>query len=455
MLNDRVLFPVEGSLEPDANNVAGIRRRLQERGVGAGDVLVVTNTYRPGGYVDHEGEPMDVFVFGRKFLVNADAVFVVEGVEDCGSGIVLCVVEYPCGVKHRIVVRDVEGYALADAVIVGVDGVYYHSPFGSVVGKYFVHVSRAEVELIERVHQVWDVQEEVAQTVNRCLPVVRGGLLSCGRDLKLSMVNGCEEVAVRGEGLVGRLGERVCEGYGAVLKRMEWELGVYRRYVGAVGVVSGGDWGVPPVVGEEGCVLALPDGTTVCVGEFVATRLDYYKSRGRYLPPTEPRHVFVSRVDGIDMEEQSASLVFDTGDCGTLTFDEEGTATICYAGRTYRLRTPVALARGASFGEANRYASAAYVAESRKTHLANLADDHFTRNIGENLPVPVEVTDYLHSLRTLDNPEGAYKKARKAVLAAKRTQLEQVANSPEVTRWRELWNNYTTRVAAVQEALNA
>ena len=131
---------------------------------------------------------------------------------------------------------------------------------------------------------------------------------------------------------------------------------------------------------------------------------------------------------------------------------------ICYEGQTYRLRTPVTVARGASFGEANRYASAAYVAESRKAQLAILADDHFTRNIGENLPVPVEVTDYLHSLhslRTLDTPEGAYEKARKAVLATKRTQLEKVATHPELTRWRELWNNYTTRVAAVQEALNA
>lgn len=113
------------------------------------------------------------------------------------------------------------------------------------------------------------------------------------------------------------------------------------------------------------------------------------------------------------------------------------------------------VARGASFDEAGRYASAAYVAESRKAHLANLADDHFTRNIGGDLPIPPELDEYLHSLRTLDNPEDAYRKARKAVLAAKRTQLEQVGNSPEVTRWRELWNNYTTRITAVQEALNA
>lgn len=455
MLNDRVLFPVEGSSEPDANNVAGIRRRFLERGVGAGDVLVVTNTYRPGSYADHEGKPMDVFAFGRKFLINADAVFTVEGVEDVGSEIVLGVVEYPCGVGHRVVVRDVEGYALADAVIVGVDGVYYHSPFGSVAGKRFVHVSRTESELVELVCGLWGVQEELAQTVNRCLPVVRGGLLSSGRDLKLSMVNGSEEVAVRGEGLVGRLGEPVREGYGTVLKRMELVLGVWRRYVDAVGVVSAGGWGVPSTQGEAECVLVLPDGTTVRVGEFVVTRLDYYRSRGRYLPPTEPRHVFVSRVDGIDVEGRVATLVFDTGDSGVLTFGEEGVATICYEGRDYRLRTPVTVARGASFGEAGRYASAAYVAESRKAQLASLADDHFTRNIGDDLPVPVELDDYLHSLRTLDNPEGAYEKARKAVLATKRAQLEKVATHPELTRWRELWNNYTTRVAAVQEALNA
>lgn len=455
MLDDRVLFPVEGSLEPDANNVAGIRRRFLERGVGSGDVLVVTNTYRPGGYVDHEGEPMDVFAFAREFLVNADAVFVVEGVEDVGSELVLSVVEYPCGVGHRVVVRDVVGYVLADAVIVGVDGVFYYSPFGSVVGKRFVHVSRTESELVELVCGLWGVQEELAQTVNRCLPVVRGGLLPSGRDLKLSMVNGSEEVAVRDGGLVGRLGEPVCEGYGTVLKRMELVLGVWRRYVGACEEVSAGGWGVPSTQGEAECVLVLPDGTTVRVGEFVVTRLDYCKSRGRYLPPTEPRHVFVSRVDGIDVEGRVATLVFDTGDSGVLTFGEEGVATICYEGRDYRLRTPVAVARGASFSEANRYASAAYVAESRKAQLASLADDHFTRNIGENLPVPVELDDYLHSLRTLDNPEGAYEKARKAVLATKRAQLEKVATYPELTRWRELWNNYTTRVTAVQEALNA
>lgn len=84
--------------------------------------------------------------------------------------------------------------------------------------------------------------------------------------------------------------------------------------------------------GVPECVLVLPDGTTVCVGEFVATRLDYYKSRGRYLPPTEPRHVFVSRIDAIDVEGQVASLVFDTGDYGSLTFDEEGVPVICYEG---------------------------------------------------------------------------------------------------------------------------
>lgn len=291
--------------------------------------------------------------------------------------------------------------------------------------------------------------------MNRCLPVVRGGLLSCGRDLKLSVVYGCEGVAVRDGGLVGRLGESVCEGYGTVLKRMELVLGVYRKFVGACEEMSAAGWGVPPVVGEPVRVLALPGGSTVREGEFVATRLDYYKSRGRYLPPTEPRHVFVSRVDGIDVEGQATTITFDTGDSGVLTFDEEGVATICYEGRAYRLRTPVAVARGASFGEANRYASAVYVAESRKAQLASLADDHFTRNIGDDLPVPVELDDYLHSLRTLDKPEDAYRKAREAVIAAQCDQLEQVANSPEVTRWRELWNNYTTQLAAVQEALNA
>lgn len=65
-LSHRILFPVSDCSGVDVNNVAGIRRRLQERNVGVGDLLVVTNTFRSDSYVNHEGNPMDAFVFGRK-----------------------------------------------------------------------------------------------------------------------------------------------------------------------------------------------------------------------------------------------------------------------------------------------------------------------------------------------------------------------------------------------------
>lgn len=65
-VRDRILFPAEDHSVVDVNNVSGVRRRLQERNVGAGDLLVVTNTYRSANYVDHEGKPRDVYDFDRK-----------------------------------------------------------------------------------------------------------------------------------------------------------------------------------------------------------------------------------------------------------------------------------------------------------------------------------------------------------------------------------------------------
>lgn len=52
-VRDRILFPIEDHSVADANNVSGVRRRLQERNVAAGDLLIVTNTYRSANYVDH------------------------------------------------------------------------------------------------------------------------------------------------------------------------------------------------------------------------------------------------------------------------------------------------------------------------------------------------------------------------------------------------------------------
>lgn len=77
-VRDRILFPIEDHSVADANNVSGVRRRLQERNVAAGDLLVVTNTYRSANYVDHEGKPRDIYDFHRKFFINHDALFTVE-----------------------------------------------------------------------------------------------------------------------------------------------------------------------------------------------------------------------------------------------------------------------------------------------------------------------------------------------------------------------------------------
>ena len=62
----RILFPVEDHSVADANNVSGVRRRLQEHNVAAGDLLIVTNTYRSANYADHEGKPRDIYDFARK-----------------------------------------------------------------------------------------------------------------------------------------------------------------------------------------------------------------------------------------------------------------------------------------------------------------------------------------------------------------------------------------------------
>ena len=158
-LSHRILFPVNDCLEADANSLAGVRRRLRERNVGVGDLLVVTNTFRSGDYVDHEGNPMDAFVFGRKFFINQDTLFTVEGVEDGGDRLVLSVSEYPSGVGHCIVLEDVVGYARARVRVVGVGGGYHFSSVGALMdGRFLVHVSRSESGLAGRVCGVWDVQ---------------------------------------------------------------------------------------------------------------------------------------------------------------------------------------------------------------------------------------------------------------------------------------------------------
>ena len=96
-VRDRILFPIKDHSVADANNVSGVRRRLQERNVAAGDLLIVTNTYRSANYVDHEGKPRDVYDFDRKFFINHDTLFTVEQVVDEGDRLVLGVVEYPGG----------------------------------------------------------------------------------------------------------------------------------------------------------------------------------------------------------------------------------------------------------------------------------------------------------------------------------------------------------------------
>lgn len=455
-ISHRILFPASDCLEADANNVAGVRRRLLERNVGVGDLLVVTNTFRSDSYVDHEGNPMDAFVFGRKFFINQDTLFTVEGVEDGGDRLVLSVVEYPVGVGHRIVLEDVVGYACARVSVVGVDGGYYFSSVGALVdGRFLVHVSRSESELVGRVCGVWDVQEELVQVVNRCLPVVRGGLLPPHQDLGVSVVCGLERVVGRDVGLVGRLEVPVVEGYDAVLGRMGFVLDKYRRYVGVVERDADGNFGSPPVCSGSVCSLTLADGTVLGEGCFVGTRFDYYKRASRWLPATDPRHVFVSQVVSVDSVGRSAVLALDTGDEAVLTLGEDGEVSVWYDEREYRLLSPLTVARGVTFAEANEYVVSKYQVESRREHLAKLDGDRFVRELTSiGHPVPPELTEYLHQLRTVgDGVETAYKKARAAVLKQKRAKVKEVA-SVEVPQWRKMWGEYQALHADLHEALS-
>ena len=455
-LSHRILFPVSDCLEADANNVTGIRRRLRERNVGAGDLLVVTNTYRSGDYVDHEGNPMDAFVFGRKFFINQDTLFTVEGIEDAGGRLVLSVSEYPSGVEHRIVLEDVVGYARARVSVVGVDGGYHFSSVEALVdGRFLVHVSRAEGGLVEQVCGLWDRLEGLVQTVNRCLPVVRGGLLPPHQDLRVSVVGGLEHVVGRDEGLVGRLEVPVVEAYDAVLGRMDFVLGKYRRYRVAAGKAVDANFGLPPVV-RGGRTLVLAGGVVLGVGCFVGTRFDYCKRANRWLPATDPRYVFVSQIVSIDELGRSAVLALDTGDEAVLVLGEEDEAAVIrYDGREYQLLSPLTVARGVTFSEANDYVVSKYQEQSRREWLANLDGDRFVRELTSiGHPVPAELTEYLHQLRTVsDDVETACKKARKAVLKQKRAKVKEVA-TVEVPQWRELWNEYKTLHAELHEALS-
>lgn len=416
-LSHRILFPVNDCLEADANNVAGVLRRLRERNVGVGDLLVVTNTFRSGGYVDHEGNPMDAFVFGCKFFINQDTLFTVEGVEDGGDRLVLSVSEYPSGVGHRVVLEDVVGYARARVSVVGVDGGCHFSSVGALVdGRFLVHVSRSESGLVGRVCGVWDVQEELAQTVNQCLPVVRGGLLPPHQDLRVSVVCGLGQVVGRDVGLVGRLEVPVVEG---------------------------------------GRTLVLADGVVLGEGCFVGTRFDYYKRANRWLPATDPRYVFVSQVVSVDSVGRSAVLALDTGDEATLTLGEGGEVSVWYDEREYWLLSPLTVARGVTFAEANEYVVSKYQAKSRRDWLAKLDGDRFVRELTSiGHPVPAELVEFLHQLQTVgDDVETAYKKARKAVLKQKAVKVKEVA-SVEVPQWRKMWNEYKALHADLQEALS-
>ena len=455
-LSHRILFPVSDCLEADANNVAGIRRRLLERNVGVGDLLVVTNTFRSGGYVDHEGNPMDAFVFGRKFFINQDTLFTVEGVEDGGDRLVLSVSEYPSGVGHCVVLEDVVGYARVRVSVVGVDGGCHFSSGGALVdGRFLVHVSRAEGELVGRVCGVWDVQESLVRVVNRCLPVVRGGLPPPHQDLRVSVVCGLEQVVGRDVGLVGRLEVPVVEGYDAVLGRMGFVLDKYCRYVGVVERAADGNFGLPPVV-EGGRTLVLADGVVLGEGCFVGTRFDYYKRANRWLPATDPRYVFVSQVVSVDSVGRSAVLALDTGDEAVLVLGEEDEPpVILYDEREYRLLRPLSLARGVTFAEANDYVVSKYQEQSRREWLAKLDGDRFVRELTSiGHPVPAELVEFLHQLQTVgDDVETAYKKARKAVLKQKAVKVKEVA-SVEVPQWRKMWNEYKALHADLQEALS-
>ena len=274
----------------------------------------------------------------------------------------------------------------------------------------------------------------------------------------MSVVCGLEQVVGRDEGLVGRLEVPVVEGYDAVLGRMEFVLGKYRRYRVAASKVVDANFGSPPV-GDGGRVLSLADGVVLGEGCFVGTRFDYYKRANRWLPATDPRYVFVSQVVSIDPVGRSAVLALDTGDEATLTLGEDGEVSVWYDEREYRLLSPLTVARGVTFAEANEYVVSKYQEASRREHLAKLDGDHFVRELTSiGHPVPAELTEYLHQLRAVgDDVETAYKKARAAVLKQKRAKVEEVATVEvphEVPQWRELWGEYQALHADLQEALS-
>lgn len=455
-LSHRILFPVSDCLEVDANSLAGIRRRLLERNVGAGDLLVVTNAYRSANYVDHEGKPRDVYDFDRKFFINHDTLFTVEQVVDEGDRLVLGVVEYPGGGKFRISMVDVAGHAHVDVSVVGVDGESVHTPYGSELDwRYIVHVSRVESELIEQVCRVWDVQEGLVQAVNRSLPVVKSGLLPPHQDLKVSLVCSLEGVVPQDRVLVLRLEEPVREAYDALLHCVDSLLEDYRCYLECAEKAADSNFAPALIAGDPDCTLALADGTVLHEGNFVATRFDYYKRPNKYLPPSDPRYVFVSRVDTIDPMEQTATITLDTSDTATLTFGEDGAPTIQYDEEEYRLLDPLALALGETFAEAHDYVIYTWQAEDRRARLAGLEDDHFSRHLTHiNTTTPDELDNYLNQLRTVGDVETAYHTARKAVLKQKTAKLKEVSTTGELPQWRNLWNEYKALHAELHKNLS-
>lgn len=454
-LSHRILFPVNDHVELDANNVSGVRRRFQERNVGAGDLLIITNAYRSANYVDHEGKPRDVYCFARKFFLSQDTLFTAEEVEDSGDRLVLGVVEYPNGEKCRIVLEDVAGYAHASVSVLGVDGESVHTPYGSELDwRYVVHVSRVEPELIERVCGVWDVQEGLVQTVNRSLPVVRGGLLPPHQDLKVSLVFSLDGIVPQDRVLLLRLEAPVREAYDALLNCVDSLLEDYRHYLWWVERAADSNFAPAPTVGDPDRTLTLADGTVLYEGNFVATRFDYYKRPNKYLPPSDPRYVFVSRIDTINPKEQTATVTLDTSDTATLTLGEDGVPTIQYDDREHQLLDSLTLSLGETFAEAHDYVIWNYQAESRRTRLANLEDDHFSRYLTRiDTPTPPELDNYLNQLRTCGDVETVYHTAREAVLKQKTAKLKEVSTG-ELAQWRNLWNEYKALHSELYENLS-
>lgn len=454
-VRDRILFPIEDHSVADANNVPGVRRRLQERNVAAGDLLIVTNTYRSANYVDHEGKPRDVYDFDRKFFINHDTLFTVEQVVDEGDRLVLGVVEYPGGGKFRISMVDVAGYAHVDVSVVGVDGESVHTPYGSELDwRYIVHVSRVESELIEQVCRVWDVQEGLVQTVNRSLPVVKSELLPPHQDLKVSLVFSLDGIVPQDRVLLLRLEAPVREAYDALLNCVDSLLEDYRHYLWWVERAADSNFAPAPTVGDPDRTLTLADGTVLYEGNFVATRFDYYKRPNKYLPPSNPRYVFVSRIDTINPKEQTATVTLDTSDTATLTLGEDGVPTIQYDDREHQLLDSLTLSLGETFAEAHDYVIWNYQAESRRTRLANLEDDHFSRYLTRiDTPTPPELDNYLNQLRTCGDVETAYHTAREAVLKQKTAKLKEVSTS-ELAQWRNLWNEYKALHSELYENLS-